>query len=459
MEASISQSVQQFLDEHKRFFESNRTREVSFRLQQLQKLRDAIHRHEGEIVDALYKDLHKSKFEAYATEIDFTLESIKDSLAHLRSWMKPQKVRSPLHIFPAKSFILSEPYGTVLIIGPFNYPFQLLIEPLIGAIAAGNCAVLKPATATPTVTAVVTKIISTTFDPHYIRVMEGGRETMTPLIHAPFDYIFFTGSVPVGKIVMKAAAENLVPVTLELGGKSPVIVDSSANIDRAAKRIMWGKCLNAGQTCIAPDYVLVQSEVKERLIVKMKEALIATYGMDAQQAINYGRIVNAREFDRVAAILERDAAKIVYGGKTDSEDLYIEPTILDNVSWDSAAMEDELFGPILPVLEYRELDEAINMINRRPKPLALYLFTENKAVEEQVLSRISFGGGCVNDTIMHVTNSYLPFGGVGDSGMGAYHGKRSFDLFSHRKSIVNKGTCMDPGIFLATLRQQTRRCI
>lgn len=289
--------------------------------------------------------------------------------------------------------------------------------------------------------------------------MEGGRETMTPLIHAPFDYIFFTGSVPVGRIVMKAAAENLVPVTLELGGKSPVIVDSSANIDRAAKRIMWGKCLNAGQTCIAPDYVLVQSEVKERLIEKMKEALIATYGMDAQQAINYGRIVNAREFDRVAAILERDTAKIVYGGRTDSEDLYIEPTILDNVSWDSAAMEDELFGPILPVLEYRELDEAINMINRRPKPLALYLFTENKAVEEQVLSRISFGGGCVNDTIMHVTNSYLPFGGVGDSGMGAYHGKRSFDLFSHRKSIVNKGTCMDPGIFLATLRQQTRRCI
>jgi aldehyde dehydrogenase (NAD+) len=434
------------LAEHRQLFNSGVTKETSFRLTQLQKLRDAIRKYESRIIGALQQDLRKSEFEAYATEIGFTLDSIGYMMKHLKRWMKPVKVKSPLHMFPSKSLIISEPYGTVLIIGPFNYPFQLLIEPLIGAIAAGNCAVLKPSESTPAVSAVIEDMIKETFEPGYISVVQGEKETTNLLIHAKFDYIFFTGSVPVGRIVMEAAAKQLVPVTLELGGKSPVIVDKSANLETAAKRIVWGKLINVGQTCIAPDYLLVHSEVAGRLIERMKHYITAFYGEDIRHNPDYGRIVNDRQLQRIAGMIAKDRSKIIAGGTVEPEDLYIEPTLLHPAAWSDAAMEDEIFGPVLPVIEFGRLEEAIDNINQHPKPLALYLFTEDKSVEQQVLGNVSFGGGCVNDTISHVASTRLPFGGVGNSGIGGYHGKHSFDLFTHRKSVVKRSSKVDFGI-------------
>lgn len=441
-----AEDVEELLGEHRYFFHSGAVREAAFRLEQLQKLKDAIKRSENRITAALHQDLRKSEFEAYATEIGFTLDSIGYMMKHLKRWMKPVRVKSPLHMFPGKSMIISEPYGTVLIIGPFNYPFQLLIEPLIGAIAAGNCAVLKPSESTPAVSAVIEEMIRDTFDPAYIRVVQGEKETTNLLIHAPFDYIFFTGSVPVGKIVLEAAAKNLVPVTLELGGKSPVIVDKSANLEIAAKRIIWGKLINVGQTCIAPDYLLVHRGIAEELITRMKRCITDFYGQDIQRNAEYGRIVNERQHQRIAAIVEQDRDKVILGGDMAPEDLYIAPTLLYPADYKDAAMQDEIFGPVLPIIEYTTLEEAISSINGRPKPLALYLFTEDKRVEQEVLGRVSFGGGCINDTITHVASPHLPFGGVGPSGIGGYHGKHSFDVFSHRKSIVKRGTKPDLGI-------------
>ncbi|MDA1529452.1 aldehyde dehydrogenase [Bacillus cereus group sp. TH260-2LC] len=435
--------INNILEEHKEFFHTGSTKTLQFRLEQLRKLKDGIQRYEKRIIEALYKDLGKSEFEAYVTEVGFLLDSINNTMKNLKKWMKPEKVKTPFTLWPAKSFIMKEPYGTVLIIGPYNYPFQLLIEPLIGVIATGNCAVLKPSENTPHITSVVNELISELFDKSYVRVIEGEKETTSTLIHAPFDYIFFTGSVQVGKIVMEAAAKNLVPVTLELGGKSPVIVDKTANIDLAAKRIVWGKLLNTGQTCIAPDYMMVHSDVKEELISKMKETIVNYYGENSMQSKDYGRIVNERQFDRLASIIEQDKENVIFGGTSVKENLYIEPTLLEAKSWSDATMQDEIFGPILPILEYNQLEEAIQTINKRPKPLALYVFTEDKQCEEEVLSRLSFGGGCINDTIFHSANSHLPFGGVGNAGIGAYHGKYSFDLFSHHKSIVKKSTKMD----------------
>lgn len=440
MEQWTTQQVEQLLQEHRSKLHSGYTRSADFRLEQLGKLADAIKRNEQHLLSALYQDLHKSEFEAYSTEIGYSLNSIRYMSKHLKRWMKPQKVRTPYYHVATNSRIYKEPYGTVLIIGPFNYPFQLLIEPLIGAIAAGNSVILKPSENTPAVTAAVKKLIGETFDESYIRVIEGEKDTASALIHAPFDYIFFTGSVPVGKIVMEAAARNLVPVTLELGGKSPVIVDRTANLDVAAERIIWGKMINAGQTCIAPDYVLVHEEVKEALISKMIQVLSRFYGPDARQSSDYGRIVNERQFDRLASMLASDQARVVSGGRQVREELYIEPTLLATESWSDAAMEDEIFGPILPILSFRQLEDAITMINSHPKPLALYLFTEDTHAEQEVLTRVSFGGGCINDTITHVANHHLPFGGVGNAGMGAYHGKNSFELFSHAKSVMSKST-------------------
>lgn len=439
-------NIDAMLKEHQLFFDGGHTKEIPFRLQQLQKLKNSLKQYEGRLITALYQDLGKSEFESYATEIGFTLDSIGYMMKHLKRFAKPVKVKSPLHFFPAKSYVLSEPYGTALIIGPFNYPVQLLIEPLIGAIAAGNCAVLKPSESTPAVSAVIEQLIQETFEPQYIRVVQGEKETTNLLIHAKFDYIFFTGSVPVGRIVMEAAAKNLVPVTLELGGKSPVIVDKTANLDVAARRIVWGKLLNVGQTCIAPDYLLVHSAVAEELISRIKQYITKFYGQDVQQNADYGRIVNERQVQRLADIIDRDRDKVVMGGTVVQENLYIEPTILYPATWTDAAMEDEIFGPILPILEYSQLEDAIQTINKHPKPLALYLFTEDKSVEREVLGRVSFGGGCINDTISHVASTYLPFGGVGNSGIGGYHGKHSFDVFSHSKSIIKRSTKIDFGI-------------
>ncbi|WP_410982527.1 aldehyde dehydrogenase [Bacillus cereus] len=436
-------NIQQLIQEHRQFFHNDYTKSLQFRLKQLEKLKISIQQYENQVLSALYQDLHKSEFEAYAAEIGFTLNSISFIMKYLKQWMKPQKVKTPIHFLPSKSYIIKEPYGTVLIIGPFNYPFQSLIEPLIGAIAAGNCVVLKPSENAPNVSAVINKIISETFDKQYIRVIEGDRETTSLLIHAPFDHIFFTGSVQVGKIVMEAAAKNLIPVTLELGGKGPAIVDETANLDIAAKRIIWGKFINAGQSCIAPDYVIAHKSVKVKLISKMKEVITSFYGLDVSKSNDYGRIVNDKQFDRLISILEQDQNHIIFGGNSSRSDLYIEPTLLEAKSWDDAAMKEEIFGPILPIMEYNDLDKVIHMINNHPKPLALYVFTENKNVEKQVLGRISFGGGCVNDTMSHMANLHLPFGGVGNAGFGSYHGKHSFDTFTHRKSILKKSSRID----------------
>ena len=443
MNSIDSSQVLDILKEHKTYFTTNETKNLDFRIASLKLLKSNIKKYEKEILGALYKDLGKSEFEAYSTEVGFVLDSLSNFIKNLKIWAKVKKVKTPIHQYPSKSYIMYEPYGTVLIIGPFNYPFQLLIEPLIGAISAGNCVILKPSESTPTISALTKKIIEETFDKKYIRVIEGEKETTSVLINSPFDYIFFTGSVAVGRIVMEAAAKNLVPVTLELGGKSPTIVDNTANLDIAAKRILWGKPVNCGQTCIAPDYLLVHKSIKDLFIEKLKSTIIDFYGSDASKSRDYGKIVNTRQFDRLAKIIEKDKTKIIYGGNVRKNTLYIEPTLINNATWQDASMEDEIFGPILPILEYEDINEAIAIINARPKPLALYLFTESKIIENTVLCSVSFGGGCINDTISHVVSASMPFGGVGNSGIGAYHGRESFHTFSHRKSILKKSTSIN----------------
>jgi aldehyde dehydrogenase (NAD+) len=429
--------VEEVLKEHQAFFESNQTRGIEFRLTQLQKLKDSIIKHEHQLTEALQKDLGKHPFETYTTEIGFVLKTITHTMKSLKSWIKPKRVKTPLHFQPGKSQIIYEPYGTALIIAPFNYPFQLLIEPLVGAIAAGNCAVLKPSELVPHVSTIVSEMIDLTFDKNYIRAIEGGIETTQSLIHAPFDYIFFTGSIPVGKIVMEAAAKNLVPVTLELGGKSPVIVDKTANIKAAANRIMWGKGVNSGQTCVAPDYLMIHESIKDELITELKAAIHNFYGYTIEESQHYGRIVTTRHFNRLVEMLEKDKEGIIFGGKANPETRFIEPTLIET-SLDSATMSEEIFGPLLPILTYNDLDDAIRIIKKQSKPLALYLFTDDHDVEEKVLNEISSGGVCVNDTLTHLGNPELPFGGVGASGMGAYHGHYSFTTFSHQKSVLKK---------------------
>ncbi|MET0786084.1 MAG: aldehyde dehydrogenase, partial [Paenisporosarcina sp.] len=416
------------------------TKSVEFRKAQLVKLKQAIQHHEAEIIDALYKDLRKSEFEAYATEVGFVLDSIGFMLKNLDEWMKPEPVKTSLHLMPAKSFILREPYGSVLIIGPFNYPFQLVMEPLIGAIIGGNCAIVKPSESAHHTTQIIRKIIESTFSPHYIRVVEGEKEETSALIHAPFDYIFFTGSVAVGKLVMKAASERLTPITLELGGKSPAIIDHTANLEVSAKRIVWGKFVNAGQTCVAPDYLLVHVDVKDRFVQILMKTITEFFGINRQNSPDYGRIINARQFDRLSNLLQKESVHIVSGGNMDAEDLYIEPTILDGISWQSPSMEDEIFGPILPVMTYDRLETVIHQVRKLPKPLAAYFFSENEKAISYFLEELPFGGGCINDTISHVGSTHMPFGGVGPSGMNAYHGKASFETFTHAKSILKKST-------------------
>ncbi|HAY1611395.1 TPA: aldehyde dehydrogenase, partial [Staphylococcus aureus] len=400
------------------------------------------------ILEALYTDLGKNKVEAYATEIGITLKSIKNARKELKNWTKTKNVDTPLYLFPTKSYIKKEPYGTVLIIAPFNYPFQLVFEPLIGAIAAGNTAIIKPSELTPNVARVIKRLINETFDANYIEVIEGGIEETQTLIHLPFDYVFFTGSENVGKIVYQAASENLVPVTLEMGGKSPVIVDETANIKVASERICFGKFTNAGQTCVAPDYILVHESVKDDLITALSKTLREFYGQNIQQSPDYGRIVNLKHYHRLTSLLNSEQMNIVFGGHSDEDERYIEPTLLDHVTSDSAIMQEEIFGPILPILTYQSLDEAIAFIHQRPKPLSLYLFSEDENATQRVINELSFGGGAINDTLMHLANPKLPFGGVGASGMGRYHGKYSFDTFTHEKSYIFKSTRLESGVHL-----------
>ncbi|GHH99079.1 aldehyde dehydrogenase [Neobacillus kokaensis] len=425
----------------KSFFRTGKTKDVAFRLNALQTLRNAIKQHEEELMQALRADLNKSEFEAYTTEIGFVLEELRYTISHLHSWVKPEKVKTPITHIGSSSYIYSDPYGVVLVIAPWNYPFQLAIAPLIGAIAAGNCAVMKPSELTPKTSEILEKLMSECFPEEYIAVVQGGVETSQGLLNEKFDYIFFTGSVPVGKIIMEAAAKNLIPVTLELGGKSPCIVHEDANLKIAAKRIAWGKYTNAGQTCIAPDYLYLHKNVRDEFLQQLKAAIVELYGSEPLDNPNFTRIVSVRHFERLSAFLNK--GEVYVGGKTNPEKLAIEPTVLTEISWDDPIMQDEIFGPILPVLVYSELSEVIEGIHEHPKPLSLYIFSENNSIQEKVLNSVSFGGGCVNDTVYHFASPHLPFGGVGPSGIGSYHGKGSFDTFSHKKSILKQTTRFD----------------
>ncbi|PTE60624.1 aldehyde dehydrogenase [Staphylococcus epidermidis] len=431
----------------KAFFNTHKTKNLKFRKQQLKLLSKNIKNHENELLDALYKDLGKSKVEAYATEISMLFKSIKLMRKELKNWSKTKQTDTPLYLFPTKSYIKKEPYGTVLIIGPFNYPVQLVFEPLIGAIAAGNTAIVKPSELTPHVAIVIKDIIEDTFDEAYVSVVEGGIEETQALLSLPFDYMFFTGSEKVGKIVYEAAARKLIPVTLELGGKSPVIVDDTANIKVASERISFGKFTNAGQTCVAPDYILVQRKVKNDLIKALKKTIIEFYGENIEKSPDFGRIVNQKHFNRLNDLIQIHKDNVVFGGNSSKEDLYIEPTLLDNITNDNKIMKEEIFGPILPIITYDNFDEVLEIIQSKSKPLSLYLFSEDENMTHRVIEELSFGGGAINDTLMHLANPNLPFGGVGSSGIGQYHGKYSFDTFSHMKSYTFKSTRLESSLF------------
>ena len=431
----------------KAFFNTHKTKNLKFRKQQLKLLSKNIKNHENELLDALYKDLGKSKVEAYATEIGMLLKSIKLMRKELKNWSKTKQTDTPLYLFPTKSYIKKEPYGTVLIIGPFNYPVQLVFEPLIGAIAAGNTAIVKPSELTPHVAIVIKDIIEDTFDEAYVSVVEGGIEETQTLLSLPFDYMFFTGSEKVGKIVYEAAARKLIPVTLELGGKSPVIVDDTANIKVASERISFGKFTNAGQTCVAPDYILVQRKVKNDLIKALKKTITEFYGENIEKSPDFGRIVNQKHFNRLNDLIQIHKDNVVFGGNSSKEDLYIEPTLLDNITNDNRIMKEEIFGPILPIITYDNFDEVLEIIQSKSKPLSLYLFSEDENMTHRVVEELSFGGGAINDTLMHLANPNLPFGGVGSSGIGQYHGKYSFDTFSHMKSYTFKSTRLESSLF------------
>lgn len=422
------------------FFRGHATRSVEFRLEMLKRLRASIVKYERELAEALYNDLHKSYEEAYLTEISIVLAEIDNFLKHLKGWAAPSKKSTPLKMFPSHSEILTEPLGVSLIIAPWNYPVQLLLNPLVGAIGAGCTAVLKPSPYVPNVAEVLGRLIAETFDPEYVAVVQGHREVNSALLRERYDIIFFTGSPDLGRVVMRAAAENLTPVVLELGGKSPVVVDKSADIKLAAKRIAWGKTLNAGQTCIAPDYLLIHKDVKAEFVVAFRHAIAELHGEDVHKSEHYVRMVSDRAFERVVSYL--DCGDVVAGGLTSAEDRYIEPTLLDNVSADSAVMREEIFGPVLPMMEIGDVKEAINFILDREKPLAMYVFAE-EGVARRVFDHTSSGGGCINDTIMHIANEHLPFGGVGNSGMGRYHGRDSLYAFSHRRSVVTTPTWID----------------
>jgi aldehyde dehydrogenase (NAD+) len=430
----------------KQYFESGATRSYKFRKEMLVKLKRAIQQYEQQIADALHKDLHKSVEEAFVTEIGFTLAELSHAIRHLPDWMDAQKVSSPLFVFPSQSKIIRDPLGVTLIISPWNYPFQLLLAPLIGSVAGGNCAVLKPSELTPATSAVVKKLIKEHFNDNYIKVVEGDGAKLVPAMMNDnrFDHVFFTGSIPVGKEIAKLAAPKLVSVTLELGGKSPCIVAEDANINVAAKRITWGKFTNAGQTCVAPDYLLVHEKRKNQLVDKIQDNISTFYGGDPQQSQDYGRIINEKRFDTLQGYLRH--GNVITGGKAVREDLYISPTVMDNVSMTGQVMHDEIFGPILPVYTYKENNEALEIIRMNPNPLSLYVFSNNKKTERLFVDNIPFGGGCINNTLVHLANAELPFGGVGNSGIGAYHGKFSFDTFTRAKSVLKTGTWLDPTI-------------
>ncbi len=418
------------------YFLTQATKSYDFRMQQLKKLMSWIDANEQGILEALEKDLGKCAYEAYLTEVAMVKQELKDAIHNLKKWMKPRRARTAIGQLPGTCRMYSEPYGVTLIMSPWNYPFQLTVAPLIGAISAGNCAVVKPSAYSAATSALIKRMIDELFPMEYIACVEGGRHENAALLEQNFDFIFFTGSPSVGRLVMEKASAHLTPVSLELGGKSPVIVDETADIALTARRLAWGKCVNAGQTCVAPDYVLVHFSREEALIEALIKEIREMYTSAPLANSILPHIINQRHFDRLVGLMQ--SGVITHGGQIDPETRKIAPTILTDVDWESPVMQEEIFGPLLPILPYRKLDEAIARIQQKPKPLALYLFTQSKEVEERVMREVSFGGGCVNDTILHLATPYMPFGGVGESGMGGYHGQYSFDTFSHRKSVLKR---------------------
>ena len=427
----------------KEFFESGKTINVDYRIKNLKKLNDIIKKNEDKILNELKKDLGKSNFEGYVTEVGILYDDINFHIKNVKKWSSEEKRKSPIVYYPSKSYIYKEPYGVTLIIGPFNYPFQLVIAPLIGAISAGNTAIIKPSENSRNIALLLEKLINENFPEEYLRVVNplGGKETVSLLLDKPFDYIFFTGSVRVGKLVMQKAAQHLTPVTLELGGKSPCIVDSDAKLKLAAKRIVWGKFLNAGQTCVAPDYLCVHKSVKDELLKLIINEIRVQFGENVRNSEDYPRIVNKSSLERLSGYL--NDGKIYYGGNIDEDNLYMEPTLIIKPDLNSPLMSDEIFGPILPILVYEDLDNVIKFINHREKPLALYYFSESKKKIKYVLTSTTSGGVTINDTIIHVANPNLPFGGVGNSGVVKYHGKESFETFTHNKSVMKRGTFIE----------------
>ena len=441
LENTSTQEIKTIVEAQRAFFRSGETLSLKFRQRALCALSKAMKIWESRIAEALWKDLHKSYEEAYLTELSIVLGEIDNHLHHLKRWMLPKHVGTPVKMMPSRSKVMAEPLGCTLIMAPWNYPVQLLLNPLVGAISAGCTAVLKPSPYVPHTSKVLEAMIKETFRPEYIAVVQGNRDVNTALLAERYDLIFFTGSPQLGRTVMRAASENLTPVVLELGGKSPCIVDKDANIGMAARRIAWGKSLNAGQTCIAPDYLLVHEDVKEPLVAALKKEFAHLLGPNPKEAKHFVRIVNERAFDRLVGYIE--GADVVMGGDYDRSERYIAPTIIDHVDVDSPIMQEEIFGPIFPIVTFRTTDESIRFVTDREKPLALYYFSESKQSIRKVLKHTSSGGTCINDTIMHIANENLPFGGVGASGMSAYHGKESFRVFSHYRAVVTTTTRLD----------------
>ena len=434
------------LENLRAYFDSGATLSADFRIEQLKKLKQSILGHEEELYQALYTDLKKNKEETWVTETGMVISELNTALRKIKSWMRPEKVRTNLLNLPSSSRILREPLGVVLIIGPWNYPFQLLINPLIGAIAAGNCVVLKPSEFAPATDVVMKKIIESVFPKEYILYIQGeGQQVIPEMMNAfRFDHVFYTGSTVVGKFIYKMAAEKVVPVTLELGGKSPCVVDADANLKVAARRIAMTKFSNAGQMCVAPDYVLVHQSVKQPFVDAMKETIQQFFGDKPEENYNYGKMISEKQFDRVVKYLSE--GNIIKGGRIDRAKLFIEPSLLDNVAPDAAVMQDEIFGPVLPILTFADMNEAKSIINKHPNPLAFYIYTVSNANAKSWLQNIPAGGACINNSSWHLTNHHLPFGGRGFSGTGNYHGKYSFETFSHKKAVMKTPTWFDPSI-------------
>lgn len=440
----MREDIKEILKKQRDFFNSGRTLSIGFRLKSLKKLRSVVLEYEDLILDALKKDVGKSAFEGYVTEVHQVKSELNYHISRLRKWARPEKARTPLlHLF-SKSCITSRPYGVVLVISPWNFPFNLAFIPLIGAISGGNCILLKPSSFSPETTAVMREIIGKSFSPEHVTMVDGGRDVNKKILEFRYDYIFFTGGKETGRIVMEKASKYLTPLTLELGGKCPCIVDAEAHLESSARRIVWGKFLNVGQMCLAPDYLLVDRKIKDEFVERLKQTITKFYGENPRNSPDYGRIINKRHFDRIVALLED--VKVIFGGESDRNELYIAPTLIDEVSLSDKIMEEEIFGPLLPIIHYETLDEAIEIVKKLPVPLACYFFSRNRKKREFILRNIEAGGICINDTVIHFDNKYLPFGGKGESGLGRYHGRASFDTFTYRQSIMIRNNKREIGL-------------